>query len=118
METIYFLYMGEIDAKNRLEQLFVACDKNGSGFIGRCELRDLCAGLGLGCTEADALFADLDRNGDGRIDLEDFAAGFREFVLVRPEEPMTETTNTDVEKKRKQVLSTWKQIDAITGHFL
>ncbi|GAB6023714.1 EF-hand calcium-binding domain-containing protein 4B [Chamberlinius hualienensis] len=63
-----------------LRDLFNACDTKGSGFIGQDDLREICVGLGMSLTDADSLFADLDRDQNGLIDFQDFAQGFGDFI--------------------------------------
>ena len=64
----------------QLEQLFRACDKRWTGHIGPDEFRDLCAGFDIDPVDSDAIFNDLDHDGDGQVSLEDFAWGFRDFL--------------------------------------
>ncbi|KAI5699398.1 ras and EF-hand domain-containing protein-like isoform X1 [Diaphorina citri] len=64
----------------QLEELFKTCDKKGTGQIGPEEFRELCTGFDIQPTDSDAIFADLDHDGDGKVSLEDFAYGFREFL--------------------------------------
>jgi hypothetical protein len=64
----------------QLEQLFRACDKQGAGRIGPSAFRDLCAGFEIDTADSDAIFTDLDHDGDGQVSLEDFAWGFRDFL--------------------------------------
>ena len=66
--------------QNQLEQLFLACDTDGSGYIGRQQLRDLCRGFDISGDDSDLIFADLDRDGDDRISFSDFCRGFRDCV--------------------------------------
>lgn len=69
--------MSETD--NQLRQLFIACDTDGSGFIGNDEVRDICAKFGIAAVDADSIFEDLDRDGDGKISFEDFQEGFDDY---------------------------------------
>jgi len=64
----------------RLEQLFTRCDTTGSGLIGTEEFQDLCAGFGIDEGDSDIIFADLDHDGDGKINFDDFSFGFRDFL--------------------------------------
>ena len=67
----------------RLQHLFHRCDTNGTGYIERADFHELCGTFDIGAEDADAIFNDLDHDGDGRISFEDFSFGFK--VLVRPE---------------------------------
>lgn len=64
----------------QLEELFKTCDKKGTGQIGPVEFRELCTGFDIQPGDSDAIFADLDHDGDGKVSLEDFAYGFREYL--------------------------------------
>jgi len=64
----------------RLEQLFNRCDTNGCGLIGIEEFQDLCASFGIDEGDSDIIFADLDHDGDGKINFDDFSFGFRDFL--------------------------------------
>jgi len=69
------------DASNRdaaasgISQLFAACDLDGSGFIEREELRAICNELSG--EELSDVFRQLDRDGDGKISIAEFAEGFQ-----------------------------------------
>ena len=67
-------------SQERLENLFKACDKRGTGFIDSPAFRELCASFEIEGEDADFIFADLDHDGDNRISFEDFAFGFRDFL--------------------------------------
>ena len=69
-----------VSPQNQLEQLFLACDTDGTGYIGRQQLRDLCRGFDISGDDSDLIFADLDRDGDERISFADFCRGFRDCV--------------------------------------
>ncbi len=64
----------------RLEQLFRRCDANGTGYIERGDFRSLCQSFGIGAEDSDAIFDDLDHDGDARISFEDFSFGFKDFL--------------------------------------
>ncbi|RWS08074.1 ras and EF-hand domain-containing protein-like protein, partial [Dinothrombium tinctorium] len=66
-------------SKDRLLALFNACDVDGSGYIGQDEVRQICEKFNISAADADTVFEDLDRDGDGQISFEDFCAGFLEF---------------------------------------
>lgn len=69
-------------AETELEVLFRACDKKGTGKIGPKEFKDLCAEFDIGDSDCNAIFSDLDHDGDGHVSLEDFAWGFRDFLRL------------------------------------
>lgn len=64
----------------QLEQLFQRCDTTNSGHIGIREFQDLCQEFGIEEGDSDIIFADLDHDGDGKINFEDFSFGFRDFL--------------------------------------
>lgn len=78
-----------------IDALFVACDLDGSGYIDRDELALACSDLTP--DEVGAVFDQLDSDGDGRISLTEFCAGFQ---------AMSETMANTREKlnKRRQSL--------------
>ncbi|XP_033108003.1 ras and EF-hand domain-containing protein-like [Anneissia japonica] len=58
-----------------IQQLFEACDLNGSGFIEKSELSSVCSELSQ--DELQKVFHELDRDQDGRISITDFSEGFQ-----------------------------------------
>ena len=68
-------------SQERLETLFRACDKKGTGFVDSQDFRELCASFEIDEEDADAIFSDLDHDGDSKISFEDFAFGFRDFLM-------------------------------------
>ena len=58
-----------------LGALFRACDLDGSGYIDEQELANVCQDLTS--EELRRVFCALDRDGDGRISVEEFTKGFR-----------------------------------------
>ena len=67
-------------SQERLENLFSACDRRGTGFIDSQAFRELCASFEIEGEDADSIFTDLDHDGDNKISFEDFAFGFRDFL--------------------------------------
>jgi len=63
------------EAVSCVNQLFAACDLNGSGFIEQEELRAICNELTS--EELTDVFRQLDNDEDGKISLEEFADGFQ-----------------------------------------
>ena len=62
-----------------LWDLFNACDTDGSGYIGRDEVRDICSKFSIETEDADAIFENLDRDRDGQISFDDFKEGFTDY---------------------------------------
>ena len=50
------------------------------GFIDRDEFAQLCGTFHIGRDDAETIFLDLDGDADGRISLDDFTRGFRDFL--------------------------------------
>ena len=67
--------VGRSPSGKDITQLFAACDLDGSGFIERDELRAVCDELSV--DELSDVFRQLDRDGDGKISIEEFAEGFQ-----------------------------------------
>jgi Ca2+-binding EF-hand superfamily protein len=59
--------------REKLNQVFSQLDTNADGRLDRVEFGELLAMLGspLSAAEADAAFADIDRNGNGSIDVDE-----------------------------------------------
>ena len=57
--------------------LFRACDLDGSGYIDETELASICPELSP--SEVKDVFAQLDRDGDGKIGVDEFSRGFKEI---------------------------------------
>lgn len=64
----------------RLEELFKTCDTKGGGVIGPKEFEELCNKFGIASSDSDVIFLDLDHDGDGYIDFQDFSYGIRDFL--------------------------------------
>ena len=70
-----------ISAQNlRIHDLFKTCDTKGTGLIGPQEFRELCNKFGISDGDSRVIFLDLDHDGDGQIDFEDFSHGFSDFL--------------------------------------
>lgn len=67
--------MNTSDSDNQLGRLFHACDLDGSGYIDQDELASICSELSV--TDLSDVFQQLDKDGDGRISIEEFAKGYR-----------------------------------------
>ena len=63
------------DPFSHLGQLFQDCDLDGSGFIDQHELAAICTELNM--DELEDVFKELDKDGDGRISVTEFAEGFK-----------------------------------------
>ncbi len=64
------------DSITHINNLFEACDMDNSGFIDKAELHTLCADVDLTKEEFDEVFRELDKDGDGKINIKDFTIGF------------------------------------------
>jgi len=122
-----------MDNELQLEQLFRACDKQGTGLIGPSEFRDLCAGFDIDPADSDAIFTDLDHDGDGQVSLDDFAWGFRDFltpgsrrcsVYVSAGSDVTGTHinneeavkhQAEIERRHENARNAWSQLVAGVG---
>lgn len=64
----------EQDTRQEIRQAFRIFDRDGNGYIEKSELRRAMRSLGepLSESELDMMIKDADRNGDGKIDYEEF----------------------------------------------
>ncbi|CAL8109883.1 unnamed protein product [Orchesella dallaii] len=102
----------------RIDELFKACDTKGRGVIGPDEFRELCNKFGISPSDSDVIFIDLDHDGDGSIDFEDFSHGFRDFLTpgsrrgslqISPiTDPNTDLQLFEMEKRHASARSAWK----------
>lgn len=65
------------EGEHKLQQLFKACDLDGSGYIDQSELATICTDMST--DELTDVFKELDTDGDGRISVDEFARGFKEI---------------------------------------
>lgn len=63
----------------QLRYLFDAVDTDNSGYLCKKELRELCAKFSIVAEDADAIFDDLDVDGDDQISFDDFRNGFDDY---------------------------------------
>lgn len=82
--------METIDSE-KIQQLFTACDINGSGFIELEDLQELCNDLSIPDEELEDVFEQLDQNGDGRVSSREFADGFTEVQRLFTKKARTST---------------------------
>jgi calcium-dependent protein kinase len=66
--------MSEKD-KEELAGLFQQFDKNGDGKLSPDEIADMMKYIGRGNEDVEAMLANLDEDGDGTVDMEEFQAG-------------------------------------------
>ena len=64
-----------LDDTNEINQLFSACDLDGSGFIDEHELTSICAELSP--EQVSNIFRELDTDGDGKISISEFTNGMK-----------------------------------------
>lgn len=60
-----------------LRALFRACDVNNSGVIEKWEFEQMCSELRVRSADIDGIFAELDTNEDGTINMDEFIRGFQ-----------------------------------------
>ncbi|XP_046552322.1 ras and EF-hand domain-containing protein-like isoform X3 [Haliotis rubra] len=97
--------MDQTDAESKLGQLFRACDLDGSGYIDQNELQAVCSELSK--DELVDVFSQLDKDGDGRISVEEFARGFTEI---------SEALQTKSRVKMRERLKSQNSDDKIIAH--
>lgn len=80
--------------RDKIKELFSACDLDGSGFIEEQELASICSELS--CDEVKKIFKHLDIDGDGKISLTEFSRGF---------EDISETLASITRQRRRERMS-------------
>ncbi|EFA79686.1 hypothetical protein PPL_07377 [Heterostelium album PN500] len=87
---------------SHLESIFNECDRNGSGFIDKDQLRELVTKItstGLEEDELDTLMKTLDSDNDGKIALQEFINGYE---LIDPELLINDDNNVDIDEIDQQ----------------
>lgn len=74
--------------KNQLSSVFKKFDKNGDGKLGPAEIGELMKHIGKGENEAKDMLAHLDEDGDGELDIEEFATVHGMTKLAESEQEM------------------------------
>lgn len=92
---------------DNLRQLFDYWDTDMSGYLSRDEMRELCARFGISGEEADAIFADLDRDRDGKVSFEDLRTGFDDYEkgLIVSSHKQTNSTSESYSSLKKALES-------------
>lgn len=67
--------MNNQNIANNLRQLFLQ-RANEQGYLNRDELRRLCSSLKISDNQVNLIVGQLDRNGNGRVGIDDFVRGF------------------------------------------
>ena len=75
--------MAEAEAR----AVFASLDTDGNGALSALELSNRLSDFGLGDEEISALFLQLDRNGDGQVDLEEWLGGYGRYQALTAGEP-------------------------------
>ncbi|XP_078666231.1 ras and EF-hand domain-containing protein homolog isoform X7 [Branchiostoma floridae x Branchiostoma belcheri] len=65
------------EASGDLEEIFTNLDRSGSGFLEKSDFENLCQNLELDGEEVEAVFRELDKDGDRRISLHEFTDGLK-----------------------------------------
>lgn len=60
-----------------VNDIFLAWDLDGNGFIDKSEFRSCCGELNLTNEQLNTIFRELDEDGDGQISLSEFSNGFQ-----------------------------------------
>jgi len=102
----------------RLDELFKACDTKEQGVIGPVEFQELCNKFGISPSDSNVIFIDLDHDGDGYIDFDDFSHGFRDFLTpgsrrgslqISPiTDPNTDQQLLEMERRHASARNAWK----------
>ncbi|XP_019621098.1 PREDICTED: ras and EF-hand domain-containing protein homolog isoform X2 [Branchiostoma belcheri] len=72
------------EASGDLEEIFTNLDRSGSGFLEKSDFENLCQNLELDGEEVEAVFRELDKDGDRRISLHEFTDGLKHVeVFIR-----------------------------------
>uniref|UniRef100_A0A0K0D8D3 EF-hand domain-containing protein n=1 Tax=Angiostrongylus cantonensis TaxID=6313 RepID=A0A0K0D8D3_ANGCA len=64
---------------NEVERLFNLCDAEGKGYLTEQDLQHVCPQLDQ--KDIEFIFAQLDTDGSGKIEKEEFCNGFKKTVL-------------------------------------
>ncbi|KAK6061305.1 EF hand [Cooperia oncophora] len=64
---------------SEVERLFKLCDPEGKGYLTMQDLHHICPQLDQ--KDIEFIFAQLDTDGSGRIDKDEFCNGFKKAVL-------------------------------------
>lgn len=78
---------------DRLLSLFRAYDVDNSGRIEKDEFLQICSELHVKSTETEAIFAKLDTDRDGTINLQEFLSGFQRVSDFLSDETMESDEN-------------------------
>lgn len=84
-----------MSSSNHIEQLFTACDLDGSGYIDQTELAHICPHLGA--TQISEIFKQLDDNGDGLISVVEFREGFANLAAAGEQQVTQQVPDEQVE---------------------
>ncbi|KAK5976101.1 Ras and EF-hand domain-containing protein [Trichostrongylus colubriformis] len=68
-----------LEMASEVERLFKLCDREGKGYLTEQDLHHICPQLDQ--KDIEFIFAQLDTDGSGRIDKEEFCNGFKRTVL-------------------------------------
>lgn len=91
-----YINMGN-NNKDELKRVFGTFDKNSDGFITKHELRDSLKNIGIVMAEKDIddMVKNVDTNGDGLIDLDEFCESFASLFIKEETDGGEDSVTTD-----------------------
>ncbi|XP_017324403.1 ras and EF-hand domain-containing protein [Ictalurus punctatus] len=92
-ERVRLMESGGGSDEESLRALFHACDVDNSGVIEKWEFERMCSELRVRSADVDDIFAKLDANEDGAINMDEFIGGFQTASSLASEGGMSERVN-------------------------
>lgn len=92
-KRVRLMESGGASDEESLRALFHACDVDNSGVIEKWEFERMCSELRVRSADVDDIFAKLDANEDGAINMDEFIGGFQTASSLASEGGMNERVN-------------------------